>query len=105
MSYRNNPTEIIEVEFTEISPAQRIVTSGLVPRRARAMMSKVIEEAAVLDTHDKCLAMLAKSGLEHTAALAVLEQHFSRLTPQAAARYREIVEAYAQKAADKVRRW
>ena len=105
MSYRNNPTEIIEVEFTEISPAQRIVTSGLVPRRARAMMSKVIEEAAVLDTHDKCLAMLAKAGMEHTAALSVMEAQFSRMTPQAAERYRAIVDAYAQQAADKVRRW
>lgn len=105
MSYRNKPNEIIEVEFTEISPAQRTVTSGLVPRRTRAMMGKVVEEAMVLDTHDKCLAMLAKAGMEHTAALSVLEQQFSRMTPQAAARYREIVEAYAQKAADKIWRW
>lgn len=105
MSYRNNPNEIIEVECTEIAPAQRIVTSGLVPRRTRAMMGKVVEEAMVLDTHDKCLAMLAKAGMEHTAALSILEQQLSRMTPQAAARYREIVEAYAQKAADKIWRW
>lgn len=105
MSYQRYPNEIIEVKCTEIVPAQHNTMSSLMPRRTRAMMSKVIEEAAVLDTHDRCLAMLAKSGMEHTAALAVLEAHFSRMTPQAAERYREIVDAYAQKAADKVRRW
>lgn len=104
MSYRNCPNEIIEVECTEVVPAQQSITS-LLPRRTRAMMVKIVEEAMVLDTHDRCLAMLAKAGMEHTAALSVLEQQFSRMTPQAAARYREIVNAYAQKAADKVRRW
>lgn len=105
MSDRNYPSEIIEVECTEIVPAQRTMMSSLMPRRTRAMMGKVVEEAMVLGTHDQCLAMLAKAGIEHIAALSVMEQQLSRMTPQAAARYREIVDAYAQKAADKVRRW
>lgn len=68
-------------------------------------MGEVMEEAMVLATHDRCLAMLAKAGMEHTAALSVMEQQFASMTPQGAERYRRIVDAYAQQAADKVRRW
>ena len=59
----------------------------------------------MLATHDRCLALLAKAGMEHTAALSMMELQFSSMTPQAAERYRAIVDAYAQQAADKVRRW
>ena len=43
--------------------------------------------------------------MEHTAALSMMEQQFSSMTPEAAARYRQIVDAYAQQAAGMVRRW
>ena len=105
MSYQNYPSEVIDAEYVEVVPAQRGMGVGLLPRRTSAMMGRVVEEAMVLGAHDQCLAMLAKAGMEHTAALSVMEQQFSHMTPQAAERYREIVEAYAQKAADKIRRW
>ena len=105
MSYQNYPGEVIDAEYVEVIPAQRGMGTSLLPRRTSAMMSRVIEEAMVLGTHDQCLAMLAKAGIEHTAALSVMEAQFSRMTPQAAERYRAIVDAYAQQAADKVRRW
>ncbi len=103
--YPGYPGDVIDAEYVEVIPAQRSIGTGLLPRSTSAKMSKVIEEAMVLGAHDQCLAMLAKAGIEHTAALAVMEAQFSRMTPQAAARYREIVDAYAQKVADKVRRW
>lgn len=105
MSYQSYPGEIIDAEYVEVIPAQRSLATSLLPRRTSAMLGRVIEEAMVLGTHDQCLAMLAKAGIEHTAALSVMEAQFSRMTPQAAERYRAIVDAYAQQAANKVRRW
>lgn len=105
MSYQSYPGEIIDAEYVEVIPAQRSLGTSLLPRRTSAMMGRVIEEAMVLGTHDQCLAMLAKAGIEHTVALSMMEQQFSRMTPQAAERYRAIVDAYAQQAANKVRGW
>lgn len=93
MSYQNYPGEVIDAEYVEVIPAQRGMGTSLLPRRTSAMMSRVIEEAMVLGTHDQCLAMLAKAGIEHTAALSVMEAQFSSMTPQAAERYRAIVDA------------
>lgn len=108
MSYqRRNPgdDDYIDVEYTEVTPAPRSSGVHLLPRRSAAIMSEVMEQAIVLSTHDRCLALLAKSGLEHAAALSMMEQQFTSMAPQGAERYREIVDAYAQKAADKIRRW
>ena len=102
---RGNPSAIISTEYMEVIPAQRSTGKHLLPRRTSAVMGKVMEEAMVLSTHDRCLALLAKAGMEHTAALSLVEQQFSSITPQGRERYREIVDAYAQQAADKVRRW
>lgn len=105
MSYQNYPGEVIDAEYVEVIPAQRGMGTSLLPRRTSAMMGRVIEEAMVLGTRDQCLAMLAKAGMEHTAALSVMEAQFSRMTPQAAERYRAIVNAYAQQAVGTIRRW
>ena len=105
MSYQSYPDEVIDAEYVEVIPAQRGMGTSLLPRRTSAMMGRVIEEAMVLGTHDQCLAMLAKAGMEHTAALSVMEAQFSSMTPQAAERYRAIVNAYAQQAVNTIRRW
>lgn len=108
MSYQggySSSDAYIDVEYTEVLPAPCSPGIHLLPRRPAAVMGKVMEQAMVLATHDRCLALLAKSGLEHTAALSMMEQQFASMTPQGAERYREIVDAYAQKAADQVRRW
>lgn len=96
----------IDAEYTEvIAPQPRSMGIRLLPRRTGAIAGEVMEQAVVLATHDRCLALLAKAGMEHTAALSMMETQFASMTPQGAERYREIVDAYAQKAADKVRRW
>ena len=105
MSYQRYPGEVIDAEYVEVIPAQRGIGAHLLPRRTSVVMGAVMEEAMVLATHDRCLALLAKSGMEHTAALSMMEQQFSSMTPEAAARYRQIVDAYAQQAAGMVRRW
>ena len=105
MSYQSYPGEVIDAEYVEVIPAQRRMGTSLQSWRASMMVGRVVEEAMVLDTRDQCLAMLAKAGMEHTAALSVMEAQLSSMTPQAAERYRAIVDAYARQAADKVRRW
>ena len=95
----------IDAEYTEVITAPRGPGMHLLPRRTGAIVGEVMEQAMVLATHDRCLALLAKAGMEHTAALSMMEQQFTSMTPQGAERYREIVDTYAQKAADKVRRW
>lgn len=105
MSYQSYPDEVIDAEYVEVIPAQRGMGTSLLPRRTSAMMGRVIEEAMALGTRDQCLAMLAKAGMEHTAALSVMEAQFSSMTPQAAERYRAIVNAYAQQAVNTIRRW
>jgi len=105
MDYQSSsPSETIGVEHVEVAPAPS-GTGCLLPRRISVMAGKVMEEAAVLATHDHCLALLAKAGMEHTAVLSMMEQQFSSVAPQGTERYREIVDAYTQRAADKIRGW
>ena len=103
--YPGYPGEVIDAEDVEVIPAQRSMGTGLLPRSTSVKMSKVIEEAMLLGTRDRCLALLAKAGMEHAAALSVMEAQFSSMTPQAAERYRAIVNAYAQQAMNTIRRW
>ena len=105
MTYPSYPGDIMDVDYVEVSPAPYSMDIGLLPWRASAKMKRVIKEAMVQRTHDQCLALLAKAGLEHTAALSKMEQEFTSMAPQSLERYRAIVDAYAQQAADKVRRW
>lgn len=105
MNYQNYPGNIIDTDYVEVSPAPYNMDIGLLPWRASAKMKRAIKEAMVQRTHDQCLALLAKAGLEHTAALSKMEQEFTSMAPQSLERYRAIVDAYAQQAADKVRRW
>lgn len=103
--YPGYPGEVIDAEYVEVIPAQRSMGTGLLPWSTSAKMSKVIEEAMVLGTHDQCLAMLAKAGIEHTAALAVMEAQFAQMTPQAAAEFRAQVSSYSQSVVEKIRGW
>lgn len=108
MSYQDYPSypdEYVETAYVEVIPAQRSMGTGLLPRSTSSKMGKVVKDALVVGTHDQCAALLTKAGLEHTAALSVMEAQFSSMTPRAAARYREIVDAYSKKVADKIRRW
>ena len=105
MNYPSYPGNIIDVDYVEVSPVPYSMGTSLLPWHASAKMKRVIKEAMVQRTHDQCLALLAKAGLEHTAALSKMEQEFTSMAPQSLERYRAIVDAYAQQAADKVRRW
>ena len=78
MNYPSYPGNIIDVDYVEVSPVPYSMDTGLLPWHASAKMKRVIKEAMVQRTHDQCLALLAKAGLEHTAALskiAGIHQH------------------------------
>ena len=105
MNYQNYPGGIIDVDYVEVSPAPYSMGTSLLPWHASAKMKRVIKEAMVQRTHDQCLALLAKAGLEHTAALSKMEQEFTSMAPQSLERYRVIVDAYAQQTVERVRRW
>lgn len=105
MNYQNYPGNIIDADYVEVSPAPYSMDIGLLPWRASAKMKRVIKEAMVQRTHDQCLALLAKAGLEHTATLSKMEQEFTSMAPQSLERYRAIVDAYAQQTVERVRRW
>ena len=105
MNYQNYPGNIIDADYVEVSPAPYSMDIGLLPWRASAKMKRVIKEAMVQRTHDQCLALLAKAGLEHTATLSKMEQEFTSMAPQSLERYRVIVDAYAQQTVERVRRW
>ena len=110
MSYQGNypgePDIYVEAEYTNlVKPQPHRKGLCLRPRSVSSMMGDVMEEAMVEATHDRCRALLAKAGMEHTAALSMMEMQFSNITPQGTLRYAEIVDAYAKRAADKVRRW
>lgn len=105
MNYPNYPNDIIDADYVEVSPAPYSMDVDLLPRFASTRMKRVIKEAMVQRTHDQCQALMAKTGMEHIAALTVMEQQFASIAPQSAEQYRAIVNAYAQQAVEKVRRW
>lgn len=105
MNYQNYPGDIIDADYVEVSPAPYSMSTGLLPQRTSAKIGRVVKEAMVQRTHDQCQALLAQAGMEHIAALSAMEQQFTSMTPQSAERYRAIVDAYAQQAADRIRRW
>lgn len=54
---------------------------------------------------DRKQAMLAKSALEHVGGLSVMAGQLSEVAPQSREIYMEIVNAYAQKAIQRIERW
>lgn len=105
MNNQMYPGEIIDADYVEVSPTLYGISASFLPQRTNAAIRRVIKKTLVAETSDRCLALLAKTGLEHVAALSMLEQQLSTMAPQSAARCREIVDAYAQQAADTIRRW
>ncbi|MCM1343737.1 MAG: hypothetical protein NC305_11030 [Lachnospiraceae bacterium] len=69
---------------------------------AQSPSSSVMFNEAMVDRKQ---AMLAKSALEHVGGLSVMAGRLSEVTPQSKEIYMEIVNAYAQKAIQRIERW
>lgn len=99
----NYPEEIISTNpYEAVTSTTGISTLFAVPSRSINALQK---EAALCAMKDRCRALLAKTALEHTAALSMMEQQAEEMSPRNAEEFREIVRAYAAGAADQLRRW
>lgn len=67
---------------------------GLWPASRSA--SGIMEDAMLDAVEDHYSAMLAKSALEHTGALSMMEAQLGQMAPQGQERFRSIVDAYAE---------
>ncbi|MHB1314118.1 MAG: hypothetical protein ACYCX2_01370 [Christensenellales bacterium] len=66
---------------------------------------EVIKNAIVANIHEQCRALLTKTALDNVGALSALEAHLIKVAPYGMYRYKEIVDAYAIGAAQKILRW
>ena len=65
----------------------------------------MLERALLLTQYDSGRALLASSALRYTVALSLAEERASMRMPQSADRFKAIVDAYADRAAQIVRKW
>lgn len=102
--YQNNyPEESISTDpYESVTPATGIGALFTIPSRSINALQK---EAAFNAMKDRCRALLAKTALEHTAALSMIEQQAVEMSPGNAEEFREIIKAYAAGAANQLRRW
>lgn len=103
-TYPSSPDYVIDAEFTEVPEEQKSMLQRMF-QYWLAPIGSSPERTMEHIQNDRCHAFVAATALRHTAMLSAMEQKATELAPQGASRYREIVNAYAQKAADKVRRW
>lgn len=67
--------------------------------------SEVVKKVIVANMHEQGRALLAKTALDNLGALSALEAHLTQIAPYGEERYRQIVDAYALGAAQKIWRW
>ena len=67
--------------------------------------SNVLKNTVVSIAHEQGRALLTKSALENIAALSALENHLFKIAPLGQERYKQILDAYAVGAAQKIWRW
>lgn len=99
----NYPEESISADsYESVTPATGIGSLFAIPSGSINALQK---EVAFNAMKDRCRALLAKTALEHTAALSMMEQLAAGMSPGNAEEFREIVKAYAAGAANQLRRW
>jgi hypothetical protein len=62
----------------------------------------ILKRVIVSTIHEQGRALLAKAALENVAALSALETHLFKIAPLGAERYKQILDAYAIGAAQKI---
>ena len=62
-------------------------------------------EVIIANMHEQGRAVLTKTVLDNLGALSALEAHLTVLAPYGQERYKQIVDAYAIGAAQKIWRW
>ena len=67
--------------------------------------SEVVKKILVSTIHEQGRALLTKTALENVGALSALEDHLFSIAPLGQERYRQILDAYAFGAVQKILRW
>lgn len=97
------PEESISTDAYEpVTPTAGIGALFAAPTRSLNALQK---DAAFYAMKDRCRALLAKTALEQTAALSMIERQAETMAPENAEEFHEIVKAYAAGASDQLRRW
>lgn len=100
-SYPEGSSSILTGDIIEPSPMKHSL-SLLLSSRSGCLM---LQDAMLQAGNDHCRALLAQTALEHTGALAVMAGRLNSIAPQGGRYYQAVLEAYAEKAVEKVRRW
>lgn len=66
---------------------------------------EIIKNTIVADIHEQGRAILTKTALDNIGALSALENYLNLVAPSGQERYKQIVDAYALGAAQKIWRW
>lgn len=100
-NYAQPPDGFIDVEPIDLTPPKRSFWQALFaipPALASAQIHEKLEE-------EQCRTMFTKATLDHIGALSMQEQQMSSATPQAAARYRALVDAHTKRMLQEIERW
>ena len=81
-------------ENLNLQPTDRF--TGKIQLAVKREGSEIIKNAIVANVHEQCRALLTKTALE---------SHLTKVAPYGMYRYKEIVDAYALGAAQKIMRW
>jgi hypothetical protein len=90
-------------ENLNLQPTDRF--TGKIQLAVKREGSEIIKNAIVANVHEQCRALLTKTALDNVGALSALESHLTKVAPYGMYRYKEIVDAYALGAAQKIMRW
>lgn len=66
---------------------------------------EIVKKTMVANIHEQGRAILAKTALQNLGALSALEAHLIEVAPNGQERYRQVIDAYAIGAAQKIWKW
>ncbi len=100
-SSNDDATTILTGDIIDPSPARRSL-GMLLSTRAGSLM---LQDAMLKAGNDHCHALLAHTAMEHTGALAMTAGRLGSIAPHGRRHYQAILDAYAEKAIEQIRRW
>lgn len=93
--------EVIEPSPSSAPTPKRGISAFLAGHSARMLAEDAMWEAG----NNRCRALIAKSAMEETAALAFAANRFSCISPQGKEIYQRILMAYGEGAIKSIERW
>lgn len=109
----DNANQILDIALSKQEMAAQtcfpnslaIQTGQFTPQLTNRANAKLMREANLAVTHEKCRAVLAMSAMENAAILSAMEAYCYKTAPFGELRYRHIADAYAASAALRIARW